>query len=112
MKMFLLGFLACYLLSCLFIFLEEEYDILAPSWFFIKPWCVICIVVCFVPIWLYKIFRLVFCPTTQERVERLITNSNPKGYKNIHLCGNLYFFRDYEAKAFINKFFFYRVKRG
>lgn len=109
MKMFLFGFLACYVLASLLFFLYDEYDVEAID-LFIKPWCVLAIVVSFVPIWVYKIFRHWICGVEQKNVD--LTLKTAKKCKNLHLFGRVWFYVDYDARALTNKFFFYRIKKA
>lgn len=109
MKMFLLGFLACYVLASLLLFLYDEYDV-ETIVLFIKPWCVLAIVVSFVPIWIYKIFRHWIYGVEQKNVD--LTLKTAKKYKNLHLFGRIWFYVDYDARVLTNKFFFYRIKKA
>lgn len=108
MKMFILGFLACYVLASLLFFLFDEYDVEVID-LFIKPWCVLAIVVSFVFIWIYKIFRHLVYGVEQKNVD--LTLKSAEKYKNLHLFGPVWFYVDYEARALVNKFFFYRIKK-
>ena len=72
--------------------------------------CVLAIVVCFVPIWIYKIFRHWIYGVEQKNVD--LTLKTAKKCKNLHLFGRVWFYVDYDARALTNKFFFYRIKKA
>lgn len=107
MKMFLLGFLACYVLASLLFFLYDEYDVDALD-LFVKPWCVLAIVIAFVPIWIFKIFHHWVFGIEQKNIDLILKTAEK--YKSLHLFGQIWLYVNYDAKALINKFFFYRIK--
>lgn len=103
MRMFLLGFLVCYIIASLFYFLDDEVDThLMAS--FIIPWVAVCLVIVFIPYSIWRFVRFCFIPVRPDVMEVL---------KNIYvkrLFGNIYFCHDKKAKNWLNKIFLFRYK--
>lgn len=103
MKMFLLGFLVCYVIASLFYFLDDEADTnLMAS--FIKPWAAVCLVIVFIPYSIWRFVRLCFKPVRPDAMDYL-KNTYVK-----RLFGNIYFCYDKKAKNWLNKIFLFRYK--
>lgn len=58
-------------------------------------------------LFLWKLFRNVIRPVKSEAIQNLKLWDD-----SVHVVGPIYFCHDKTAKRFINKFFFYRVKRA
>lgn len=99
MKLFLLGFLACYVIASLFYFLDDEADI-NLMWGFIIPW----IVVLFIPYSIWRFVRFCFIPVRSDVME-ILKNAYVK-----RLFGDFYFCYDKKAKNWLNKIFLFRYK--
>ena len=100
MKMFLLGFLACYVIASLLI-LEDDDEWLYR---FIAPFCVVGIVVLIIPAFIWGFVRLCFKPIRPDIMDYL---------KNVyvkHIVGNIYFCYNKRAKNWLNKIFLFRYK--
>ena len=103
MKMFLLGFLVCYVIASLFYFLDDEVDTnLMVS--FIKPWAAVCLVIVFIPCSIWRFVRLCFKPVRPNAMDCL------KGVYVKRLFGNIYFCYDKRAQNWLNKIFLFRYK--
>ncbi len=103
MKMFLLGFLACYIIASLFYFLDDKTDTnLMAS--FIIPWVAILFIILFIPYGIWKFVRFCFIPVRQDVMDYL------KGTHVKRLFGNIYFCYDKKAKNWLNKIFLFRYK--
>ena len=100
MKMFLLGFLVCYVIASLLIFNE------ADEWLsrFIIPFCAVSIVVLIIPFFIWRFVRLCFKPVRPDVMNYL------KGIYVKRLFGNIYFCHDKKAKNWLNKIFLFRYK--
>lgn len=100
MKMFLLGFLACYIIASLLIYNDDD------EWFdrFITPFCIVGIVVLITPSFIWRFVRLCFKPVRPDVMDYL------KGVYVKHLFGNIYFCYDKKAKSWLNKIFLFRCK--
>lgn len=103
MKMFLLGFLACYVIASLFYFLDDEADT-NLMWGFIIPWIVVSVVVLFIPYGIWRFVRFCFRPVRPDVMDYL-KNTYVK-----RLFGNIYFCHDKKAKNWLNKIFLFRYK--
>lgn len=103
MKLFLLGFLACYVIASLFYFLDDEADTNLMRNFII-PWIAISIVVLFIPYSIWHFVRLCFKPVRPDIMDYL------KGVYVKRLFGNVYFCHDKKAKNWMNKIFLFRYK--
>lgn len=103
MKMFLLGFLACYIIASLFYFLDDEIDtnLMAN---FIKPWVAVSLIILFIPYSIWRFVRLCFKPVRLDVMDYL------KGVYVKCLFGNIYFCYDKKAKNWLNKIFLFRYK--
>lgn len=87
MKMFLLGFLACYIIASLFYFLDDETDTnLMAS--FIIPWVAVCLVIVFIPYSIWRFVRFCFIPVRPDVMEVLKDTCVKR------LFGNIYFYYD------------------
>lgn len=103
MKMFLLGFLVCYVIASLFYFLDDEADTnLMAS--FIKPWAAVCLVIVFIPYSIWRFVRLCFKPVRPDAMDYL------KDVYVKRLFGEIYFCHDKKAKNWLNKIFLFRYK--
>lgn len=103
MRMFLLGFLACYVIASLFYFLDDEVDTnLMAS--FIIPWVAVCLVIVFIPYGIWRFVRFCFIPVRQDVMEVL------KDTYVKRLFGEIYFCYDKKAKSWLNKIFLFRYK--
>ena len=102
MKMFLLGFLACYVIASLLIYKDND------EWFdrFITPFCAVGIVFLIIPSFIWRFVRFCFIPVRQDVMVYL---------KDVHvkrLFGNIYFCYDKKAKNWMNKIFLFRYKEN
>lgn len=103
MKMFLLGFLACYVVASLFYFLDNEANInLMAS--FIIPWVAVVLVILFIPYGIWRFVRCCFKPVRPDVMEVL------KDTYVKRLFGEIYFCYDKKAKSWLNKIFLFRYK--
>ena len=100
MKMFLLGFLACYVIASLLIFEDDD------EWLyrFITPFCAAGIVVLIIPSFIWRFARLCFKPVRPDVMVYL------KDVYVKRLFGNIYFCYDKKAKNWMNKIFLFRYK--
>lgn len=105
MKMFLLGFLVCYIISSVVMYIADPIEewiariYMAPA---IGVFFIICWPFCF----FYHVFlRLTIKPIETQRIVRVAKIS--KGYHVWRLFGNVYFYYDKHARI-INKLFFLR----
>ncbi len=103
MKMFLLGFLACYVIASLFYFLDDEADT-NLMWSFIIPWIVVSVVVLFIPYGIWRFVRFCFIPVRPDVIKIL------KDVYVKRLSGEIYFCHDKKAKNWLNKIFLFRCK--
>lgn len=104
MKMFLLGFLVCYVIASLFYFLDDEIDTnLMMS--FIKPWDAVRLVIVFIPYSIWRFVRFCFIPTRPDVMEVLKDTCVKR------LFGNIYFCYDKKAKNWLNKIFLFRYNQ-
>ena len=103
MKMFLLGFLACYVIASLFYFLDDEADTNLMG-IFIILWIAISVVVLFIPYGIWRFIRLCFKPVRPDVMVYL------KDVYVKRLFGNIYFCYDKTAKNWFNKIFLFRHK--
>ena len=103
MKMFLLGFLACYVIASLFYFLDDEANTnLMAS--FIIPWVAVVLFILFIPYGIWRFVRCCFKPVRPDVMEVL------KDTYVKRLFGNVYFCYDKTAKNWFNKVFLFRYK--
>lgn len=100
MKMFLLGFLVCYVIASLLIFNDDD------EWLrrFIIPFCAVGIVVLIIPFFIWRFVRFCFNPVRPDVMDYL------KGVYVKRLFSNIYFCHDKKAKKWLNKFFLFRYK--
>ena len=100
MKMFLLGFLVCYVIASLLIYNDND------EWLnrFITPFCVVGIVVLIIPCFIWRLLRLCFVSVRPDIMDCL------KDVYVKHLFGNIYFCYDKKAKNWLNKIFLFRYK--
>lgn len=100
MKLFLLGFLACYVIASLLIFEDDD------EWLyrFITPFCAAGIVVLIIPSFIWRFVRLCFKPVRLDVITYL------KDAYVKRLFGNIYFCYDKKAKNWMNKIFLFRYK--
>ena len=103
MKLFLLGFLACYVIASLFHFLDDEADTYLMA-VFVAPWIAIWVIVSFIPYSIWRFIRFCFIPVRQDVMDYL------KGVYVKRLLGNVYFCYDKKAKNWLNKIFLFRYK--
>lgn len=103
MRIFLLGFLACYVIASLFYFLDDEADAhLMVS--FIVPWVAVWFVISFIPCGIWRFVRYCFRPVRPDAMDYL-KNAYVK-----RLFGDIYFCYDKKAKNWLNKIFLFRYK--
>lgn len=103
MKMFLLGFLACYVIASLFYFLDDEADThLMVS--FIVPWVAVWFVISFIPYSIWRFVRCCFRPVRPDVMDYL------KDAYVKRLFGNIYFCYDKKAKNWLKKIFLFKYK--
>lgn len=107
MKMFLIGFFACYCVASLLIFLADDYGWEFATDAFIRPWCALAIVVLFLPCIMWGLLRNVVKPAKPEAVYAL----RKLGMSDRHLFGQLYFCYDRDAKKWYNRAFFFRIRK-
>lgn len=103
MKLFLLGFLACYVIASLFYFLDDEVDTNLMT-NFIKPWAAVCLVIVFIPCSIWRFVRCCFKPVRPDVMDYL------KDAYVKHIVGEIYFCYDKKAKNWFNKIFLFRYK--
>lgn len=103
MKMFLLGFLACYVIASLFYFFDDEVDTYLMA-VFVVPWGVVWFIASFIPCVVWRFIRMCFKPVRPDVMEYL------KDTYVKRLFGNIYFCHDKTAKSWMNKFFLFRFK--
>ena len=105
MKMFLLGFLFCYIVSCGVIFLCDSLEELVAK-IYMGPLIGLIFIIYYPFCLFYHIFlRLTIKPIDVQRIIRVSKVS--KGYSVWRLFGNIYLYYDHHAKI-INKLFFLR----
>ena len=102
MKMFLLGFLVCYVIASLLIYNDND------KWLnrFITPFCAVGIVILIIPCFIWRLLRLCFVSVRPDIMDCL------KDVYVKHLFGNIYFCYDKKAKNWLNKIFLFRYKGG
>lgn len=105
MKMFLLGFLACYVIVPLFYFLDDEADS-NLMWGFIIPWIIVSVVVLFIPYGIWRFVRFCFIPVRPD-VMKILKDVYVK-----RLFGDFYFCCDKKTKNWFNKVFLFRYKNS
>ena len=100
MKMFLLGFLVCYVIASLLIYNDND------KWLnrFITPFCAVGIVILIIPCFIWRLLRLCFVSVRPDIMDCL------KDVYVKHLFGNIYFCYDKKAKNWLNKIFLLRYK--
>lgn len=100
MKMFLLGFLACYVISSLLIYKDDD------EWLdrFITPFCAVGIVILIIPSLIWRFVRLCFKPVRIDVMDYL------KDAYVKRITGEIYFCYDKKAKNWMNKIFLFRYK--
>lgn len=103
MRMFLLGFLACYVIASLFYFLDDEANT-NPMAVFVTPWVAVWFVISFIPYSIWRFVRYCFKPVRPD-VMNYLKNTCVK-----RLFGNIYFCYDKKAKNWLNKIFLFRYK--
>lgn len=103
MKMFLLGFLVCYIIASLFYFLDDEADTYLMA-VFVTPWVTVWFVISFIPCGIWRFVRFCFIPVRPDIMDYL------KGTYVKRLFGNVYFCYDKTAKKRPNKIFLFKYK--
>ncbi len=103
MNMFLLGFLACYIIASLFYFLDDEVDTNLMA-VFITPWVAVWFVISFIPRGIWRFVRFCFRPVRSDAMDCL------KGVYVKCLFDEIYFCYDKKAKNWLNKIFLFRYK--
>ena len=103
MRMFLLGFLACYVIASLFYFLDDEADTHLTARF-IVPRVAIWFVISFIPCGIWRFVSLCFSPVRPDVMDYL------KDAYVKRLFGEIYFCYDKKAKNWLNKIFLFRYK--
>lgn len=103
MKMFLLGFSVCYIITSLFYFLDDEVgtDLMAV---FVAPWNVVWLIASFIPRVIWRFVWFYFKPVRSDAME-ILKDAYVK-----RLFGNIYFCYDKKAKNWMNKIFLFRYK--
>jgi len=104
----LLGFLICYAIAGLLIFLEEEFDFNGLTYVFIKPWCVLAIILVFIPAGLWYVLKNVINPISYENWDKFKNICHTS--KTYHIVGDLYMVYDTSAKVIYHKIYFVRIK--
>nr|DAH17015.1 MAG TPA: hypothetical protein [Caudoviricetes sp.] len=85
MKMFLLGFLVCYVIASLFYFLDDEADTnLMVS--FIKPWVAVLLVILFIPYSIWRFVSLCFKSVRPDAMDCLKDAYVKRLFGNIYFC--------------------------
>lgn len=108
LKGFLIGFLTCYIIAGLLIFLEDNFDFSGLTIMFVKPWCALGLTICFIPAIFWYAFKNVIHPVKYNNWEKY-KKACPKSKKH-HVFGSIYIIHDTKAKAFYHKIFFVRIK--
>lgn len=103
MKIFLLGFLACYIIASLFYFLDDEADTYLMA-VFVAPWIAIWVIVSFIPCAIWRSVRFCFKPVRPDVME-ILKDAYVK-----RITGEIYFCYDKKAKNCMNKIFLFRYK--
>lgn len=100
MRMFLLGFLACYVIASLLIYKDND------KWLdgFITPFCAVGIVILIIPSLIWRFVRLCFKPVRIDVMDYL------KDAYVKRITGEIYFCYDKKAKNWMNKIFLFRYK--
>lgn len=103
MKMFLLGFLVCYIIASLLIYNDDD------EWLdrFITPFCAVGIVVLIIPSFIWRFVRLCFKSVRPDVMMDYLKDTYVK-----RLFSNIYFCYDKKAKNWFNKIFLLRYKEG
>ena len=85
MRIFLLGFLACYVIASLFYFLDDEADTnLMVS--FIIPWVTVWFVISFIPCGIWRFVRLCFRPVRPDAMDYLKDAYVKRLFSEIYFC--------------------------
>ena len=103
MKLFLLGFLVCYIIASLFYFLDDEADTYLMA-VFVTPWVAVWFIISFIPCVIWRFVRFCFIPVRPDVME-ILKNAYVK-----RLCDNVYVCYDKTAKKWLNKIFLFRYK--
>lgn len=104
---FLLGFLACYLISLPILYIGDPMNETVPM-IYMAPAIGIWLIASFPFAFIYHVFiRLTIKPIEISRV--ITTARTSKNYSIRHVCGNLYFWHDKKTKNILNKFFLVRT---
>ena len=103
MKMFLLGFLVCYIIASLFYFFDDEADTNLMM-VFVAPWVAVCLVIVFIPYSIWRFVRLCFKPVRLDVMDYLKDTYVKRLFSNIYFC------HDKKAKNWLNKIFLFRYK--
>lgn len=103
MKLFLLGFLVCYVIASLFYFLDDEADTYLMA-VFVTPWSIVWLIVSFIPCAIWRFMRFCFKPVRPDAMDYL------KDVYVKRLFGEIYFCHDKKAKNWLNKIFLFRYK--
>lgn len=104
MKLFLLGFLACYVIASLFYFLDDETDTNLMV-VFIAPWVAVWFIISFIPRVIWRFVWVCFKPVRPDAME-ILKDTYVK-----HIVGEIYFCYDKKAENWMNKIFLFRYKR-
>lgn len=103
MKLFLLGFLACYIIASLFYFLDDEAGTYLMA-VFVTPWVAVWVAVLFILRIIWRFVWVCFNPAQPDAME-ILKDAYVK-----HLLGEIYFCYDKKAKSWMNKVFLFRYK--
>lgn len=106
MKMFLFGFLVCYIISCGVVFAcDPMAEGVAKIW--MAPFLVAALIVLYPFYFIYHVFlRHVIFKREKVNIERAAKVA--KDYSIRRVIGKIYFYHDRDATKFINRFFFVR----
>lgn len=106
MKMFLLGFLICYVLSCVVVTISDPLNEgLAKVW--MAPGIAVAVVVIFPFFILYRLFLYnTIKPREKENLIRVAKVT--EDYSVRRVFGKVYLWHDKDATKFFNRFFFVR----
>lgn len=112
MAPFLIGFLTCWVLIGIFSLVSDVLEFTysdAFLWIIAFPILIVIMPICTAFLLLWRPWRSVWKPTTQERFETLC---NQNGVRKVKIVDRFYVCIDVKAKAIFNKIFFVRIQRS
>lgn len=107
---FLLGFGICYFLACVIIFLEDQYNVAKPRLWFVLPWGIFMLILCFIPNLFIETFKFLIKGISEEQWNS-VQNVFPE-IKRKRLFNNTYFCQNPNARNFYERYYFIRVKKN